>query len=63
MNMMVQAVEQTIAIIKYTNIFLCCIEMDLRHREALMTSGAFCITYFYMNLVKKQITIYVAKLK
>lgn len=25
MNMTVQAVEQTIAIIKYNNIFLCCI--------------------------------------
>lgn len=37
--------------------------MDLRHREALMTSGAFCISYFYMNLSNKQISIYVAKLK
>lgn len=61
MNMTVQAVEQTTAIIKYTNVFLCCIVNDLRHREAFMTSGAFCISYFYMNLSKKQISIYVAK--
>lgn len=37
--------------------------MDLRHREAFMTSGAFCIRYFYTNLSKKQISICVAKLK
>lgn len=28
-----------------------------------MTPGTFCISYFYMNLSNKQISIYVAKLK
>jgi len=46
MSMMVQAVQQTIAIIKYTNIFLCCLLNRFETQGGVNDSWSFLYKLF-----------------